>query len=127
LASFAVEAIASGLLSAAHDVSDGGVAQALVEMSLQGTRGARVDLGATPDERFVALFSESVARAIVTVTPANESAVVALAERHGVPVQRLGVVGGSSLEVTDGFSVSLDELRGAHEATLPKLFDHTND
>jgi phosphoribosylformylglycinamidine (FGAM) synthase-like enzyme len=127
LASFAVEAIASGLLSAAHDVSDGGVAQALVEMSLQGTRGARVDLGATPDERFVALFSESVARAIVTVTPANESAVVALAERHGVPVQRFGVVGGSSLEVTDGFSVSLDQLRGAHEATLPKLFDHTND
>jgi phosphoribosylformylglycinamidine synthase len=114
-------------VTAAHDVSDGGVAQALVEMSLHGERGAHVDLGSSSYERFVALFSESVARAIVTTNPSDEAAVVALAQRHGVPVARLGVVGGSSLDVADSFSLDIVDLRAAHESTLPALFDHAND
>ena len=53
-----------GMLTAAHDVSDGGVAQALVEMALRSGVGARVWI---PDgiDPFVLLFSESAGRAVV--------------------------------------------------------------
>ncbi|HEY7813526.1 MAG TPA: phosphoribosylformylglycinamidine synthase subunit PurL, partial [Nakamurella sp.] len=65
-------AAAQGLASATHDLSEGGLAQALVEMCLIGNVGARVDLpiGTGP---FVALFSESSARMLVAVAaPAAE-------------------------------------------------------
>ncbi len=55
------------LVTAAHDVSDGGLAQALAECCLRRGVGARVAL---PDgDPFVALFAESVARAVVAVPP----------------------------------------------------------
>ena len=56
------------LLTAAHDLAVGGLAQTLVEMALRGGRGARVLLPTEADP-FVALFSESAARAVVTVGP----------------------------------------------------------
>jgi phosphoribosylformylglycinamidine synthase len=127
LASFMADAVAQGLLSAAHDVSDGGVAQTLVEMAMQGNRGVSVDLGSSTDDRFVALYSESVARAVVTMPPQQADAVIALATQHGVPVEPIGRVTGTSIDTQGGFTLPLDEVRAAHQATLPALFDHTND
>ncbi|MDP9398317.1 MAG: phosphoribosylformylglycinamidine synthase subunit PurL, partial [Actinomycetota bacterium] len=71
LADILVNASRDGLLDAAHDLSDGGLAQALVEACLRGGLGARVWL---PDELdpFVALFSESAARAVVAVPRTEE-------------------------------------------------------
>ena len=48
----------------AHDLSDGGLAQALAESVLRHGVGARVTL---EGDAFVALFAESAARAVVTV------------------------------------------------------------
>jgi phosphoribosylformylglycinamidine synthase len=59
-----------GLVTAAHDVSDGGLAQTLVEMVLRRGVGVTVTVSGDP---FVALFSESVARAVVAV-PADRVA-----------------------------------------------------
>ena len=110
------------LLSSAHDVSDGGLAHALVECCLRGERGVHIALpfGAHP---FVWLFSESAARAVVTVSPSDEERFVATCQEGGVPVTRLGTVGGSSVVVDGLFSISLDELRTAWSSTLPSLFD----
>ncbi|WP_253876845.1 phosphoribosylformylglycinamidine synthase subunit PurL [Actinomadura rupiterrae] len=121
LASVLVTAAREGLLSAAHDLSDGGLSQALVESCLRGGLGARITLHGDP---FVQLFSESVARAVVAIRPGSESRVAALCEQYGVPVSQIGVAGGDSLTVTGGdqqevFSISLAELREAHERTLP--------
>src|SRR3954470_2063535 len=60
---------ATGVLSSAHDLSDGGLAQALVEACLRHDVGARVELAGDP---FVALFSESTARVLVTVAADDE-------------------------------------------------------
>jgi phosphoribosylformylglycinamidine synthase II len=123
LASVLISGARDGLLAAAHDLSDGGLSQALVESCLRGGLGCRVTL---PGDPFVTLFSESVARAVVAVRPGNEKRVMALCEQAGVPVAPLGVVGGDSLTVlgaADGqplFSISLAELRESHEATLPR-------
>ena len=110
------------LFTAAHDVSDGGMAQALVESCLRGGRGAEISLPYAADP-FVWLFSESTARAIVSVPPSAEQSFVATCEGRGCPVTRLGVVGGEDVVVGSLFSMSLAELRTAWSGTLPALFD----
>ncbi len=71
---------------------------------------------------FVALFSESVARAVVSVPADRVADLEARASSYGVPVTRLGTTGGESLAVQGIPAVGLDELRAAHEGTLPALF-----
>lgn len=75
-------AIASGLVQACHDCSEGGVGVALAEMAIAGRVGAEVDLTAVPapadlrdSER---LFSESLSRFIVEVRPEHAQAFEAL-------------------------------------------------
>jgi phosphoribosylformylglycinamidine synthase len=122
LADLLIEASRAKLLMSAHDLSDGGLAQALVESCLRGGIGCRITLPGDL-EPFVAMFSESTARAIVTIAADAIQQLVDHCVRHGVPVARLGEVGGDDLAVVGHFVVPLDELRTAHEATLPALFD----
>ena len=76
-------------------------------------------LVAVGDDPFVALFSESAARALVTVPLAQRASFVAMAEALGVPVAELGRSGGDRLVVEGQFEIGLDELRDAWTATLP--------
>ncbi|MBM7784854.1 phosphoribosylformylglycinamidine synthase subunit PurL [Tenggerimyces flavus] len=120
LAGILRQASESGVVSAAHDLSDGGLAQALVEGALRYGFGARVAVAGDP---FVALFSESVARAVVAVPVASEADFVNLC--GDFPATRLGVVTGEGddLVVEGQFAISLAELRSAWTATLPALFE----
>ncbi|WP_328829077.1 phosphoribosylformylglycinamidine synthase subunit PurL [Nocardioides acrostichi] len=108
-----------GLLSSAHDLSDGGLAQALVEASLPGMVGAKVSLADVHDDPFVALFSESTGRVLVTVPDGQLTRFASLAGRHGVPVTTIGTTGGGAIEVDDLFTLALLEVRSAWTATLP--------
>jgi phosphoribosylformylglycinamidine synthase len=116
LAALLVDAV--GVVSSAHDVSDGGVAQALVESVIRHGVGATVAVAGDP---FLELFAESSARCLVTVPDAALEELTALAARHGVPLARLGRTGGGDLTVEGQFSVSVDELRAAWSATLPTV------
>lgn len=75
-------AVRRGLVSAAHDVSDGGLGVALAEMAIGGGIGARIDLHAVPGcaccdpERI--LYSESASRLIACVRPEDASEFEAL-------------------------------------------------
>ena len=119
LAAVLVEGAARGLLAAAHDLSDGGLAIALAECCLAGGQGCAVRL---PGDPFTGLFGESAARAVVAVVPGAEAEFAALCSAHGVPAAELGVTGGGTLEVVDCFTIPLDELAAAHRGTLPALF-----
>ncbi len=105
-----------GLLTSAHDVSDGGLAQTLVEAALRHGIGASVAL---PGDAFVDLFGESTARVVVTVPEADVEALADLARRHGVPLTSLGRTGGTDLSIDGQFSLPLAELREAWTATMP--------
>jgi phosphoribosylformylglycinamidine synthase len=126
LADILVNASRDGLVDAAHDLSDGGLAQALVESCLRNGIGARVWL---PDELdpFVALFSESAGRAIVAVPRSEEVRFTDMCSARGFAHARIGVTDGSGpdavLDVQDRFSVSLADLRAAWSATLPAALD----
>jgi phosphoribosylformylglycinamidine synthase len=112
-----------GLITAAHDLSEGGLAQAIVESALAGETGCRIILpeGADP---CVALFSESAGRALVAVPRTEESRFSSMCEARGLPAARIGVVDQESkeIEVQGLFTVSLAELRETSEAVLPRFF-----
>jgi phosphoribosylformylglycinamidine synthase len=113
---------ATGLVTSAHDLADGGLAQALVESCLRRNVGARVHLPEGQTE-FVNLFSESASRALVSVPRGHEKAFLALCTEHGVPVTLLGATAADPvLEIEHLFGIALDELRDAWTATLPALF-----
>jgi phosphoribosylformylglycinamidine synthase len=119
LADLLVACARDGLVAAAHDVADGGLAQALVESCLRHGLGASVSL---PDDLdpFVALFSESSARAIVAVPPEAEARFGDLCATLGVPHRRIGVVSDQpALNLEGLFAIPLGELRAAWSATIP--------
>jgi phosphoribosylformylglycinamidine synthase II len=119
LAILVTAAAAAGMLASAHDLSDGGLAIALAEACLYGGRGCAVVLRGDP---FTALFSESAARALVSVVPGREQEFAALAGEHGVPATVLGATTGDSLTVEGVFQVPLTELRQVWTETLPAIF-----
>jgi phosphoribosylformylglycinamidine synthase subunit PurL len=115
-----VEAGRGGYLTSAHDMSDGGLAQTLVESCLRHGVGATVSLLGDP---FVGLFSESAARAIVTVEREKLESFLTMAASLGVPAGEIGRTGGASLTVTDRFEIPLEELSVAWRGTLRAAFD----
>jgi phosphoribosylformylglycinamidine synthase len=117
LADLLVAAGAAGLLAAAHDLSDGGLAIALAESCLRGGTGCRVRLG---DDPFTELFSESPTR--VVVASDDPESVLAIAAEHGVPCAVIGETGGDSLIVDGCFGIPLASLAAAHGGTLPGIF-----
>jgi phosphoribosylformylglycinamidine synthase len=127
LAEVLAAASRDGLASAAHDLSEGGFIQAVVEAALAGETGCRIVLpdafteGTGP---FTFLFSESAGRALVAVPRTEESRFVSMCEARGLPATRIGVSdpGSDSVEVQGLFTVTLQELRATSEKVLPGLF-----
>ncbi|MDQ2783302.1 MAG: AIR synthase related protein, partial [Actinomycetota bacterium] len=119
-----VRASEIGVLDAAHDLSDGGLAQTLAEAVLRHGVGARVSVEDAHGDAFVALFSESAGRVMVSVVPGSDDDFVALVEGSGVGAVRIGVVDDSvdGLEVHGQFAIDLETLRSTHTATLPAVF-----
>lgn len=117
-----------GLVDAAHDLSDGGLAIALAEATLRHGVGARVWLDAVCErdgiDAFTALFSESTARAIVAVPRSEEVRFTDMCTARGQAHARIGVVDDATdgLDVQGQFAVTLAELREAHTRTLPAVF-----
>ena len=112
LADVLVGAAAERLLDGAQDVSDGGLAQALVEGVLRYGTGARVALP----------FDSTRSRRCSATRPRGRWSVRAVApsaSAHRGPYTAIGTTGGDALHVGDLFDVRLDELRAVHEATLP--------
>jgi phosphoribosylformylglycinamidine synthase len=119
LASVLAAGAAGGLVAAAHDLSDGGLAVALAECCLAGRTGCTVTL---PGDPFISLFSESAARAVVAVLPGSVAGFTELCAEHGVPAAVIGMTGGSSLVAAGLFSIPLDEIGAAHSQALPSIF-----
>jgi phosphoribosylformylglycinamidine synthase len=127
LAELLITASADGLLLAAHDLSDGGLATALVESCLRHDVGATVSLDAACArdgiDAFTLLFAESTARVLAAVDPESMQTFTQACAANDVPVVALGSSGGDSLTVSGRFSLPLAELRTVHSATLPAVLD----
>jgi phosphoribosylformylglycinamidine synthase subunit PurL len=107
------EAIEQGLLSSAHDISDGGMAVALAECCIGGPDkplGVRIE---TPEmHRADAwLFSESQSRIIVSLAENHLGELQEIAERHRVPLQVMGAVGGHRFMIQPLLRLPVEDMR----------------
>ncbi|MET4060696.1 phosphoribosylformylglycinamidine synthase II [Arthrobacter sp. UYP6] len=123
-----VNASRDGMIDAAHDLSEGGLAAALSEMALRFGVGARIGLDEACErdgvDLFTMLFSESQSRAVVSVARSEEVRFKDMCGARGYAHMRIGVVDTEigALDFQGHFVLPLSELKVAHEGTLPKHF-----
>ena len=112
---------AAGLVAAAHDLSDGGLALAAAEMALAAALGVEV----FADEELDAtawFFGEDQGRYLLACPAEDVDRLLARAVEAAVPLQVVGVAGGAEVRL-GAAAVSLAALREAHEGALPRLLD----
>jgi len=121
-----VDAATQSLSRASHDLSAGGLAQAVVDGALRFLVGAHVELTEACERDGVdlatVLFSESGARALVVVDEQDSLGLEGLAAKHDVQALRIGTTGGDALVIAEVGNFDLRELRAASEATLRHHF-----
>jgi phosphoribosylformylglycinamidine synthase len=100
---------------AAHDLSQGGLAAVITEMTLKNGIGAKLNL----NNPAIDLLSETPGRVLVAVK--DGAKLEALCAKHSITLAKIGETGGDSLIINDA-TIALTELRKAYTETLPKLF-----
>ena len=119
------------LLTAAHDISEGGLAVTAFEMAKRAGAtadgaglGLNLDLTAVHEDEFVAAFSESASRVLVATTADRADQVLARVGELGIPAAIVGETTETGALTLGGESVAISQLVAAWSATLPDLFDH---
>ncbi len=111
------ELIREGVLTAVHDVSDGGVLVAIAEMAMASGIGAALAGRAALPHAF--WFGEDQGRYVVTVDAAGADALLARLAAAGVPADRLGTTGGDALTMPGERPMLVTILRERFEGWLP--------
>jgi len=104
------EAIKKGLLSSAHDCSDGGLAIALAESCIKGEKGAKIEIE-NKIRSDALLFGESQSRIIVSINLKNLSLLQDIAGKYYVPILVLGSVAGDELNINRLISLKVEQLK----------------
>ena len=113
--------VVAGAVTAVHDISDGGLAVALAEMSLASDAGAEVRLGTDDKRNDVRWFGESASRALVAAPSAQRASIENVGLSAGVAIIRIGIVGGTELTLGRAPSISIFDLREARLRALSTL------
>jgi phosphoribosylformylglycinamidine synthase II len=115
---FVRKLIRDGMVTAVHDVSDGGVLIALAEMAIAARAGAVLEAppGIAPHGFW---FGEDQARYLVTAPADAADAIVRAAGAAGIPLARIGATGGSVLALAGERPLRVDDLRARFEDWLP--------
>ncbi|MEO7654629.1 MAG: phosphoribosylformylglycinamidine synthase subunit PurL, partial [Sphingomicrobium sp.] len=113
--------ITDGLVTAVHDVSDGGLGITIAEMSLFGGIGAEIRVEQYPGSAAGMIFGEDQAVFVVT-SKHDATALIEKINGFGVVAEHIGITGGGQLIFDLGDSpqsVTLADLRAAHEGFFP--------
>ncbi len=116
--SFVRAQIVNGAVTACHDISDGGLIVAIAEMAMASGIGANIEVVQADIPLHAWLFGEDQARYILTTT--DPDAMLKTANSEGVMATVIGITGGESLTVGGSHTISVNDLRDAHEAWLPE-------
>jgi phosphoribosylformylglycinamidine synthase subunit PurL len=110
--------VRDGKVTAAHDISEGGLALVLAEMAIAGSQG--VNLKCVPGlAAHGYLFGEDQGRFVLTARPAEAKAIKAAAEAAEVVCTEIGTTGGDALTIEGETAISIDDLRQRFETWLP--------
>jgi len=105
-------AIEEGRIASAHDCSEGGLAVALAESSIQGNVGFTGDFP-VPDRWDAALFGERQSRIIISLPASPWDAIVCLCSDLNVPVARLGYTGGERFRLNGKVDLPVSQISDA--------------
>ena len=115
-----LEVITSGLVTAAHDVSDGGLAVCITEMGVFGDLGAQINLSVLSGSIHEVWFSEAQSGIVLTCQPDNYESLIKQLTQGGVEVAQIGTVQGDTLEFEGIGSVNVGHLHSIYEGAIPK-------
>ena len=122
----------SGRVESAHDISKGGLAAALAEMSVQGRKGATVDLDRVPNKTSRMdnlLFSETRSRLVLETKPKNTARIVSSFKRLGIPAAKIGTVTDNGVEFLSNsqpiITIPLAKASRAWSETIPRAMEAT--
>src|SRR5689334_2895300 len=107
------------VVTAAHDLSDGGLLIAVAEMALASGIGAKLYGPPAFLTEHGFWFGEDQARYVVTIKPAQADDLAARAKAAGVPIRRIGMTHGTALTLPGEREILLNALRERHEGWLP--------
>ena len=113
-------AIKLGLVNAAHDLSDGGLAITLSEMAIFGKKGAELSVETLKGSTHEILYSEAQSGVVITIPAPELQTVKHHFDEAGVPLYELGVVKGDTLSIKDLVSINVTEADEIYESVLPK-------
>ncbi len=112
------ELIRQKLVTACHDLSDGGLLVGLAEMTFTKNIGAEVAFPTTNNPHIFG-FSEDQARYVITVKDEHVDSVLLQLNQEDVTVLDLGKTGGELLTVQDIMAIPVEHLKQMHEMWLP--------
>ncbi|MEX0928540.1 MAG: phosphoribosylformylglycinamidine synthase subunit PurL [Balneolales bacterium] len=116
-----LKAIQAGLVNAAHDVSDGGLATCLAEMCMFSGLGADMD-GMVPGGKLSGiLFSEAQSGIVLSCTADKAGELIKTFNDAGVPLYPIGKVGGKTLKFRDAFELSVSEMSDIYDRVLENM------
>jgi len=113
--------IQAGLLSSAHDCSEGGLAVTLAESCIGQGQGARVKLELDRVAPHAFLFGEDASRAVISFPASSAPQVLEVCREMDVPFALIGDVGGGDLVVEGILSQSVSALAKAWRSGVPAL------
>ncbi|TMA25521.1 MAG: hypothetical protein E6J88_09640 [Deltaproteobacteria bacterium] len=114
------QCVRAGLVKAAHDCSDGGLAVTLAEMCFGKDVGCRVAFK-TQLRADALLFAEDASRIVISYLPPDRPRVEAICKAAGAPLDEIGQTGGASLIVEGLLEARVADLKAAWSSAIPRL------
>jgi phosphoribosylformylglycinamidine synthase II len=111
--------IGERLVTASHDVSDGGLLVALAEMVMASGIGAALDAAPEDTAAHAFWFGEDQARYVITVRPADVEKVAARLRSANVPLHRIGTTDGETIALPGERPILIKALAERFEGWLP--------
>ncbi len=116
-----LKGIRSGLISSAHDPSEGGIAIALAESSINSAGGnLGLEMELEEEDPIAFLFGESQSRVVVSFSPENEEKIKGIAEEFGVPYRQLGLVSKGTFRIGSVIATTVAEMAGWYNGAIEK-------
>jgi len=118
-----LNAIQKQKVNAAHDISDGGIAVTLAEMTVFSGIGAAVTVKKLNGSVYDVLYSEAQSGVVITVNQEKARAFEQLCETNNLPFKELGVTGGDRLIIDEFVDLAVSEMGMLYENAIPNAME----
>ena len=113
-----LSAIQNRLITAAHDISDGGLSITLAEMCMFGKMGATIDLSEIGGNKYETFFSEAQSGIVITTSHSNLDQVMTHFQNDEVPAYIIGEAGGYDLMISGLDPIEISEMERIYSSVI---------